>query len=304
MTFIALGLFLIFLGYLDPALRFAAHPLGAFFTAYGVGGLLHKKRRHVLGYLATFLGVAAAVFLIPLPVFTPAHKLYLVAVAFGFFLNAVRFFSRRLKRALAPVSIAVTAWGLGSFLQLTHIPLLYLPVWGAGAGAFIASALGLARGRFKKVGRFFARHTAAFGVLGGLLTALYYISSLAGAAWVFYSTAIGSAAAILLLGGDVKRHRAAQLYDDQDVIEAKRLERRFVETGDVSLLTTYVAYYMAKGGVDEGRVLEVVRAALAYKDIEPSPFAPPLVAKLVERWNRRRRLRHLRRVMALLNRYL
>jgi len=61
---------------------------------------------------------------------------------------------------------------------------------------------------------------------------------------------------------------------------------------------------LAKAGVEEGRVVEAVRAALSYRDWEPSPFAPPLVAKLVERANRRRRERHLRKVEALLRRYL
>ncbi|MGC8994018.1 MAG: hypothetical protein ACP5J0_01360 [Pyrobaculum sp.] len=304
MTYIALGLLLLLLGYVEPALRLASQPLGAFFIGFGVGQLLHRRGRHVWGYLATFLGVAAALYLIPLPVLTPRHREYLVVVAFGFFLNSARFFTRRLKKPLAPVSIAVSSWGLGSFLQLTHLHWLSSAVWGVGAGGAAASALGLLGGRLRRVGRFFARHTAAFGVLGGLLSVLYQVASLTGATWLFYSVAVGSVAAILLLGGDAVRPRPVRLYDDLDVAEVKRLEKRFIETGDVALLATYVAYHMARGGVDEGKALEVVRAALDYRDVTPSPFAPPLVVKLLRRLNRRRRAQHIKRVTALLERYL
>jgi hypothetical protein len=51
-------------------------------------------------------------------------------------------------------------------------------------------------------------------------------------------------------------------------------------------------------------VWEAVRIAVSYRDLEPSPFAPPLVVRLVEGVNRRRRARHLQRVKAALRAYL
>ncbi|ABO07848.1 hypothetical protein [Pyrobaculum calidifontis] len=298
MIYIAAGLALLLLAYYDPAFRPAAYPLAAFFLGHGVGSLLHRRRRHVAGYFSTFLGVSAAVYLAPLPL-SLFHRALLVGVAFGFFLNAARFFTR-LRRVLAPVSIAVTAGSLGAFLYAVGAPLLPVAAWGVGAGAAAASALGLAGGRR---GRFFARRTALFGVLGGLLGVLYQVSALVGGLQLFASVAAAAVASLLLLGTEAKWPRP-RLYDDADVLAAKRVEARFVKTGDVALLAAYVAYHLAKAGVEEGRVVEVVRAALSYRDWEPSPFAPPLVAKLVERANRRRRERHLRKVEALLRRYL
>ena len=302
MIYIALGAFLLLLGYVEPAYRLAAYPLGVFFLLHGVGGVLHRRRRHVSGYFLTFLGVVSALYLLPL--LADTHKALLAAVAFGFFLHAARHFAGRLKRPLAPLSIAVTAWALGTFLELARMPLLPLLVWGAGAGAAAASALGLLRGRLRRVGRFFARHTAFFGLLGGLLAAVYHVSAAVGRPWLFVAVAASSVAAALLLGGDVRRSAPVRLYDDLDVLEAKRVEAEFVKTGDVALLAAYVAYHLARGGVEEGKVVEAVRIALSYRDLEPSPFAPPLVTRLVEGVNRRRRARHLQRVKAALRAYL
>ena len=302
MIYVALGAFLLLLGYTEPVYRFAAYPLGVFFLLHGVGGVLHRRRRHVWGYFLTFLGVAAALYLLPL--LTATHKALLAAVAFGFFLNAARHFAGRLRRPLAPLSIAVTAWALGAFLGLARVPLLPLVVWGAGAGAAAASALGLLGGRLRRAGRFFARHTAFFGLLGGLLAVVYYVSAAVGRPWLFAAVAASSVAAVLLLGGDVRRRTPVQLYDDPDVLEAKRVEAEFVKTGDVALLAAYVAYHLARGGAEEGKVVEAVRIAVSYRDLEPSPFAPPLVVRLVERVNRRRRVRHLQRVKAALRAYL
>jgi hypothetical protein len=88
------------------------------------------------------------------------------------------------------------------------------------------------------------------------------------------------------------------------VLEAKRVEAEFVKTGDVALLAAYVAYHLARGGVEEVKVVEAVRIAVSYRDLEPSPFAPPLVVRLVEGVNRWRRARHLQRVKAALRAYL
>ena len=302
MIYVALGVFLLLVGYAEPVYRLAAYPLGAFFLLHGVGGILHKRRRHVWGYFLTFLGVVSALYLAPF--LTATHKALLAAVAFGFFLNAARHFAGRLRRPLAPLSIAVTAWALGVFLGLAQMPFLPLAVWGAGAGAAAASALGLLGGRLKRAGRFFAGHTAFFGLLGGLLAVVYYVSAAVGRPWLFVAVAASSVAAVLLLGGDVRKGATARLYDDPDVLDAKRVEAEFVKTGDVALLAAYVAYHLARGGVDEGRVVEAVRLAVSYRDLEPSPFAPPLVMRLVKGINRRRRARHLQRVKTALKAYL
>jgi hypothetical protein len=195
----------------------------------------------------------------------------------------------------------VTAWALGAFLELANMPYVSLVVWGTGAGATAASALGLLGGHF---GRFFASHTAFFGLLGGLLAAVYQVSAVLDRPWLFVAVAAVSTASALLLGGGVRRGAPARPYDDPDVTDAKRVEAEFVKTGDVALLATYVAYHLARGGVEERRVVEAVRLAVSYRDIEPSPFAPPLVVRLVEKLNRRRRMRHLQRVKAALRAYL
>ena len=97
----------------------------------------------------------------------------------------------------------------------------YIPsvVWGAGAGAAAASTLGLLGGG--GVGRFFAR--LLLGLLGALLVVMYYVSVAINRPWLFIAVTATSAAAVLLLGGDVRRKgAAARLYDDPDVLEAKR----------------------------------------------------------------------------------
>jgi hypothetical protein len=303
MVYIALGLFLLALGYFESAYRLAAYPLGVFFLLHGVGSLLHRRKRHVAGYFSTFLGVVSALHL--LPILNITHKALLAAVAFGFFLSAARHFAGSLRRPLAPISIVVTSWALGAFLEAFHMPYVPSVVWGAGAGAAAASALGLLGGRLGGVGKFFARHTTFFGLLGALLVVTYYVSVAINRPWLFIAVTATSVAAVLLFGGDVRRKgAAARLYDDPDVLETKRVEAEFVKTGDGALLAAYVAYHLAKGGVDERKVVEAVRLAVSYHDIEPSPFAPPLVVRLVERLNRRRRRRHLQRVKAALRSYL
>jgi len=95
------------------------------------------------------------------------------------------------------------------------------------------------------VGRFFARHTF-FGLLGALLVVTYYVSVAINRPWLFIAVTTTSVAAVLL-GGDVRRKgAAARLYDDPDVLEAKKVEAEFVKTGDVALLAAYVAYHIAK----------------------------------------------------------
>lgn len=299
MIYVVLGLLLLALGAWEPVFKPVATPLGLFFVGYGAGGVLHKRSRHVAGYVAAFLGVAAAIWTAPVPVYGPAHRALLIGVASGFLLNAVRFFLRRGRRVLAPVSVATASGSLGAFLQLVGVPLAPLVVWGVGLGGAAASALGLLRGRW---GRFFARRTAYFGALGGLLALLYQVSAAVGRPALFVGAAVASVAAVLMLGGDLKTR--VRPYDDPDVLEAKRVEARFLKTGDAALLAAYVAYHLARGGADERAVAEAVKTAVSYKDIEPSPFAPPLVVKLVERVNRRRRARHLERVRATLRRYL
>ncbi|MEZ0318996.1 MAG: hypothetical protein ABWK05_03250 [Pyrobaculum sp.] len=299
MMYVVLGLLLLAVGVWEPVFKPVATPLGLFFLGYGVGGVLHKLRRHVAGYVAAFLGVAAAIWTAPFPAYGPAHKALLIGVAFGFLLNAVRFFLKRGRRVLAPVSVATVAGFLGAFLQLVGFPVAPFVVWGVGLGGAAASALGLLRGRR---GRFFARRTAFFGALGGLLALLYQVSLAIGRPAVFAGAAAASVAAVLILGGDLKTR--VRPYDDPDVLEAKRAEATFLKTGDAALLAAYVAYHLARSGADERAVAEAVRAAVSYKDLKPSPFAPPLVAKLVEKYNRRRRARHLERVKATLRRYL
>jgi hypothetical protein len=197
----------------------------------------------VAGYFSTFLGVVSALYL--LPILNTIHKALLAAVAFGFFLSAARHFAGSLRRPLTPISIVVTSWALGTFLEATHMPYVPLVVWGAGAGAATASALGLLGGG--GVGRFFARHTTFFGLLGALLVVTYYVSVAINRPWLFIAVTTTSVAAVLLLGGDVRRKgAAARFYDDPDVLEAKRVEAEFVKTSDVALLAAYVAYHIAK----------------------------------------------------------
>lgn len=297
MIYIVAGVALLLVGIFEPAFRLVSTPLGLLLSLHGVGGELHKAKRHVLGYFATFLGVVAAIYTAPL--FDFRGKALLSAVAFGFFLNSARFFSRRLKRVLAPAAIVAVAAPLGLFIQAARVEFLAHVVWGAGAAAAATSALGLAGGR---VGRFFARRVAVFGVLGGLAVALYYVSALVSAPWLVSAAAV--AAVVLLLGGTEKRPRVSETLDDPHLLEAVAVERRFLKSGDVSLLAAYVAYHMARGGADQTAVLKAVKTALSYRDLEPSPLAPPLVVRLIERLNRRRRERHLRRLKSLLKSYL
>lgn len=122
----------------------------------------------------------------------------------------------------------------------------YIPsvVWGAGAGA--ASTLGLLGSG--GVGRFFARHTTFFRLLGALLVATHHAFAALNRPWLFIAVTATSVAAVLLLGGDVRRKgAAARLYDDPDVLEAKKVKAKFVKTSDVALLAAYVAYHLAKG---------------------------------------------------------
>jgi hypothetical protein len=243
MIYIALGLLLLTLGYFESAYRLAAYPLGVFFFLHGVGSLLHRRKRHVAGYFSTFLGVVSALYL--LPILNTIHKALLAAVAFGFFLSAARHFAGSLRRPLTPISIVVTSLALGAFLEAVHMPYVPSVVWGAGAGAAAASALGLLGGG--GVGRFFARHTTFFGLLGALLVVTYYVSATLNRPWLFIAVTTTSVAAVLLLGGDVRRKgAAARFYDDPDVLEAKKVEAEFVKTGDVALLAAYVAYHLAE----------------------------------------------------------
>ncbi|ABP50766.1 MAG: hypothetical protein QW677_10340 [Pyrobaculum sp.] len=294
---LAAGVLLLAVAFFEPGIRPVAFPMGLFFLAHGVGGYLHKKRRHLAGYLATFAGIAAAIWLIPLPL-GDWRRALLVGVAFGFFLHFARFFMGRAGRYLAPVPAAVASGFLGLFLQSAGIPALPQVVWGVGAGGSLASALGLLRG---PVGRFFAKRVVFFGIVGGLAAALYVISPLVGRPLYLAAVAAAAVAALAPGMGGPKKPR---LYDDPDILEAKRVEARFVKNGDVALLAAYVAYHLARAGADEKAVVDAVRVALSYRDLEPSPFAPAAVARLVERANRRRRARHLERVKSYLRRYL
>ena len=296
MISIAAAAALLALALLEPRLRPAALPLALFLLGHGVGGLLHERRRHVAGYLAAFAGLSAAIYAAPMPI-GDWRKALLVGVALGFLLNFIRFHLGRAKRLLAPASVAVVAAFLGLFLKSTGLP--YLPgiAWGVGAGGALASALGLLRG---PAGRFFARRAVFFAAVGGLSAALYELSAAVGQPLYLAAAAV----AVLGLMMPLSEAARARPYDDPDVLEAKRVEARFVSTGDAALLAAYVAYHLAKAGASERAVAEAVRLALSYRDLKPSPFAPGLVARLVERANKRRRIRHLERVKGYLRRYL
>jgi hypothetical protein len=84
-------------------------------------------------------------------------------------------------------------------------------------------------------------------VLGTLSVATHHASTALNRSWLFVAVTTTSVAAVLLLGGDVRRKgAAARLYDDPGVLEAKRVETEFVKTGDVALLAAYVAYHLAE----------------------------------------------------------
>jgi hypothetical protein len=81
--------------------------------------------------------------------------------------------------------------------------------------------------------------------LGAFSVATHHASAALNRSWLFVAVAATSVAAVLLFGGDVRRKgAAARLYDDPDVLEAKKVEAEFVKTSDVALLAAYVAYHL------------------------------------------------------------